>query len=141
MALPQEISPVNSDLMDGLAAASKMEWIVTEPGAAMKILWTGAETGRWAVLLKWDKGYVAGQHKHLSAAFVYMLKGKLQVRDGIINAGDFVHEPNGMLHGTTTALEDSEYLFFCDGPVLFYNDDGFTGYLGWEELERMKNKS
>ena len=88
MALPQEISPVNSELMDGLAAAAKMEWIVTEPGAAMKILWTGAESGRWAVLLKWDKGYVAGQHKHLSAAFVYMLKGKLQVRDGIINAGE-----------------------------------------------------
>ena len=138
MALPQEITPVNSELRDGLAQASKMDWIETEPGAAMKILWTGAESGRWAVLLKWDKGYVAAQHKHLSAAFAFIIKGKLQVRDGIYNAGDFVYEPNGMLHGTTTALEDTEYLFMCDGPVLFYDDDGFTGYLGWEELERMR---
>lgn len=138
MALPQEITPVNSDLRDGLAQASKMDWIETAPGAAMKILWTGAESGRWAVLLKWDKGYVAGQHKHLSAAFAFIIKGKLQVRDGIYNAGDFVYEPNGMLHGATTALEDTEYLFMCDGPVLFYDDDSFTGYLGWEELERMR---
>lgn len=138
MALPQEITPVNSGLVDGIAAASQMEWIETEPGAAMKILWTGSESGRWAVLLKWDKGYVAGQHKHLSAAYAFILKGKLQVRDGIYNAGDFVYEPNGMLHGETKALEDTEYLFMCDGPVLFYDDDGFTGYLGWEELERMR---
>ena len=30
------------------------------------------------------------------------------------------------VHGATTALEDTEYLFFCDGPVLFFDDDGFT---------------
>ncbi len=138
MALPQDISPLNSELMDGLTAASQMEWIETAPGAAMKILWTGSESGRWVVLLKWDKGYVAGQHKHLSSAFVFMLKGKLQVRDGVLNAGDFLYEPNGMLHGETTALEDTEYLFMCDGPVLSFDDNGFTGYLGWEELERTR---
>ncbi len=138
MALPQDISPVNSELMDGLSAASKMEWMQYDPGAAMKILWTGSESGRWAVLFKWDKGYVAGQHKHLSAAYTFVLKGKLQVRDGVLQAGDFVYEPNGMVHGATTALEDTEYLFICDGPVLFFDDDGFTNYLGWEELERMR---
>ncbi len=105
----------------------------------MKILWTGAESGRWAVLLKWDKGYVAGPHKHLSAAYAFILKGTLQVRDGVYNAGDFVYEPNGMVHGATTALEDTEYLFMCDGPVLFFDEDeGFTGYLGWEQLEQMR---
>lgn len=138
MALPQDISPVNSELMDGLAAASQMEWMEYDPGAAMKILWLGAESGRWAVLFKWEKGYVAPQHKHLSAAYTFILKGKLQVRDGVLNAGDFVYEPNGMVHGATTALEDTEYLFICDGPVLFFDDDSFTHYLGWEELERMR---
>ena len=138
MALPLDIAPVNSGLMDGVAVASQMPWIETEPGAAMKILWTGSESGRWAVLLKWDKGYVAGPHKHLSAAYAFILKGSLQVRDGVYNAGDFVYEPNGMVHGATTALEDTEYLFMCDGPVLFFDDDSFTGYLGWEQLEQMR---
>ena len=76
----------------------------------------------------------------MAAAWAFVLKGKLQVRDGVFNVGDFVYEPNGMLHGATTALEETEYLFACDGPVLFYDDDGLTSYLGWEELERMKEE-
>ena len=72
---------------------------------------------------------------------MYELKGQLKVRDGILNAGDYDYEPNGVLHGETEALEDTEYLFICDGPIVFYNKDGLTSYLGWEELERMKEAS
>jgi hypothetical protein len=44
-----------------------------------------------------------------------------------------------VLHGATTALEDTEYLFVCEGPVVFFDKDGITNYLGWEELQRMKD--
>ena len=119
MALPQDISPVNPELMDTLMKTKDMPWIETQPGMAyMKILWTGAETGSWAVLLKWNKGFVAGRHKHLSASHTFILKGKLQVRDGVLEAGDYVYEANGMVHEATTALEDTEYLFICNGPVV-----------------------
>ena len=142
MALPQDISPVNSELMDTLARSADMDWIETSPGKAhIKVLWLGSETGRWAVLLKWAKDYVAPPHKHLSAAHTFILSGKLQVRDGVLQAGDYVYEPNGMVHDATTALEDTEYLFICDGPVLFFGEDGFTGYLGWEQLERLRTKA
>ncbi|WP_416899225.1 MAG: cupin domain-containing protein [Minwuia sp.] len=142
MPLPQDIAPVNSELMDSLAQTSKMKWIETDKGQAwIKVLWTGPETGRWAVLLKWTKGYVAPPHKHLSAAHTFILKGRLQVRDGILETGDYVYEPNGMVHGATTALEDTEYLFICDGPVLFFGEDRFTAYLGWEQLERMRERA
>ena len=104
----------------------------------MKVLWTGSESPGWACLFRWLKGYVAPPHKHLSAAHVYVLSGKLQVRDGILEAGDYVYEPNGMVHGSTIALEDTDYIFICEGPVLFYDDDGFVGYLGWEEIQRIK---
>ena len=140
MAEMQDITPLNTELQDAVASSADMDWIEYEEGGRLKVLWTGAETGRWVVLFKWDKGFVAAPHKHLSAAWAFVLRGKLQVRDGVFNAGDFVYEPNGMLHGATTALEETEYLFACDGPVLFYDDDGFTSYLGWEELERMKEE-
>jgi anti-sigma factor ChrR (cupin superfamily) len=91
------------------------------------------------VLLRWKKGYVAPPHKHLSAAHTFVLTGKLSVRDGIIEAGDYIYERNGMVHGATTALEDTEYLFICDGPVLFYDDNGFTSYLGWEQVQRLQD--
>jgi anti-sigma factor ChrR (cupin superfamily) len=139
MTLAQDINPVNSELMDTLVEASKIDWLQTSEKSFMKILYTGSESGSWAVLLRWLKGYTAAPHKHLSGSHTFILSGKLQVRDGVLNAGDYVYEPNGMLHGETTALEDTEYLFICNGPVLFFNDDNFTNYLGWEELRRMQN--
>jgi anti-sigma factor ChrR (cupin superfamily) len=50
------------------------------------------------------KGYVAPQHKHLTAAHTFIIKGKLAIRDGILATGDYTYEQNGMIHGATTAL-------------------------------------
>ena len=137
----QDITPLNDQLADIIVRAEE-PWIETQPGmASIKVLWTGTETGRWAALFRWSKGYIAAPHKHLSDAHTFILKGRLKVRDGILNAGDYDYEPNGVLHGETEALEDTEYLFICDGPIVFYNKDGLTSYLGWEELERMKEAS
>ena len=137
----QDITPLNDQLADIIVRAEE-PWIETQPGmASMKVLWTGAETGRWAALFRWSKGYIAAPHKHLSDAHTFILKGQLKVRDGTLNAGDYDYEPNGVLHGETEALEDTEYLFICDGPIVFYNKDSLTSYLGWEELERMKKAS
>jgi len=83
----QNINPINDQLADIIVRADE-PWIETEPGKAwMKVLWTGSETGRWAALFKWKEGYTAAPHKHLSDAHTYVLKGKLQVRDGILGAG------------------------------------------------------
>ena len=141
MAFVETLNPVNDQLADIIVRASE-PWIETDPGRAwMKVLWTGEESGRWAALFRWNKGYVAAPHKHLSAAHTYILKGKLQVRHGVLEAGDYDYEPNGVLHGATTALEDTEYLFICDGPVIFYDEKGITSYLGWEQLHRMREAS
>ena len=138
MGLMQDLTPVNDQLAD-LIVRSSDPWIETQKDMAWtKVLWTGEESGRWAVLFRWKKGYVAPRHKHLSAAHTFILSGQLAVRGGILNAGDYDYEPNGVLHGATTALEDTEYLFICDGPILFYGDDGLESYIGWEEMHRMR---
>ena len=94
MALSQEINPVNPELMDTLVEASKMEWmsyIEGEDRAFVKILYTGSESGSWAVLFRWLKGFSADPHKHLAGSHTFILSGKLQVRDGLLNAGDYVY--------------------------------------------------
>ena len=99
MGLQQEIKPVNSELMDTLVEASKMDWMPYVEGddrALAKILYTGSESGTWAVLFRWLKGFSADPHKHLAGSHTFILSGKLQVRDGFLNAGDYVYEPNGM---------------------------------------------
>ena len=141
MPLPQDISPLNADLADTLVRTGEQDWIpmALDPERAfLKVLYTGSESGRWGVIFRWLKGFVAPQHKHLSASHTFILTGRLQVRDGILDAGDYVYEPNGVLHGATTALEDTDYIFICDGPILFHSEDSFDFYLGWEEIARMK---
>jgi hypothetical protein len=141
MPLPQEIRPLHQDLQDTIYKASDALWIERPNGNAVRYMWTGSETGTWVAIFRWKKGFVAGPHKHLSASHTYIIKGKLKVRDGILETGDYDYEPNGVLHDRTEALEDTEYLFICNGPLLGFNDDGFTGYTSWEEVEKAKARA
>ena len=43
-------------------------------------------------------------------------------------AGNFVYAPNGLVHGATTELGDTERLFSCDGPVLYFGENAITGF-------------
>ena len=137
----QDIEPINGALQDTLVEASKAPWIEHGPMSATKVLFTGAETGSWAVLYRWKKGFVAPPHKHLSASHTFILKGKLKVRGAILNTGDYVYEPNAVLHGATEALEDTEYLFISMGPIVFFDEAGLTSYVSWEEMETLRRSA
>jgi hypothetical protein len=137
MPLPQDIRPVFQDIQDTLIR-SDAPWIERSPLDSVKVLWTGRETGGWATLHHWKKGYAAPPHKHLGGAHVWIISGKLQVRDGTLNAGDYVYEPSGVLHDATTALEDTTYLFIATGPILFFDENGFTRYTNWEVIEQLR---
>src|SRR5262249_21658633 len=113
MPLPQDIRPVFQDIQDTLIRAAA-PWIERSPKDKLKVLWIGRETGTWASLHHWKKGFAAPPHKHLAGAHVYILSGKLQVRTGTLNAGDYVYDPSGVLHDETKALEDATYLFICN---------------------------
>jgi len=137
MPLPQDIRPVFQDIQDTLVPANS-PWIEQSPTAKMKVLWVGRETGTFALLIHWKKGHVASPHKHLAGAHAYVISGKLQVRNGTLDAGDYVYEPSGILHDATTALEDTTYLFICEGAILFFDENNFTRYLNWEVLEQIR---
>jgi hypothetical protein len=139
MPLPQDIRPVFQDIQDTLVR-SEAPWIQQSPMSAVKVLWVGRETGTWASLHHWKKGYTAPPHKHLAGAHAFIISGKLQVRNGTLNAGDYVYEPSGILHDATTALEDTTYLFICNGAVLFFDENGFTRYTNWEVMEKLRSE-
>jgi quercetin dioxygenase-like cupin family protein len=140
MPLPQDIRPAFQSIQDTLVRATD-PWIEQSPTAKMKVLWVSPESSTWAVLIHWKKGHVARPHKHLGGAHAFVVSGKLQVRDGVLNAGDYVYEPSGVLHDSTTALEDTTYMFICDGSVLYFDDNTFTGYTNWETIAQLRDKA
>ena len=112
-------------------------WVQTdqEGRAFIKVLWTNPQSGEWAVYYKWKKGFQAPAHKHLGAIHVYIISGRLRVRDMILEAGDYVYEANGMIHGETLALEDTVHLNIADGPLLMFDENNFTHYVGAEQMQ------
>src|SRR6202034_3061250 len=79
MPLPQDIRPLFQDIQDTLIR-SEAPWIEQSPLSKVKVLWVGRETGTWASLHHWKKGYSAPPHKHLAGAHAFIISGKLQVR-------------------------------------------------------------
>jgi hypothetical protein len=63
------------------------------------------------------------------------------VRDDVLNQGDYVFEPSGVLHDATTAPEDTVYTFTCNGSVLYFDDDSFTGYTNWETIGKLRKRA
>ena len=47
-------------------------------------------------------------------------------------------ETGKTLAALTTSNATSYPLFFCDGPVLYFDKDNFTGYRGWEQVLQMQ---
>jgi hypothetical protein len=63
------------------------------------------------------------------------------VRDGVLNDGDYVYERSGVLHDATTAPEGTVYIFTCDGSVLYFGDDSFTGHTNWETIGKLHERA
>lgn len=134
----QNIEPVAGSQIDMLVRAGQQDWFQMDELTFVKVLYTAPESGSYAVLLKWLKGYSAPSHKHLSGSHTYMLSGKLQTPDFVLEAGDYIYEANSVIHEKTLAVEDSQFLFISNGALVFYDENGLTNYLSWEEMERIK---
>jgi len=85
------------------------------PSSKMKVLWVGRRP-HLCLLIHWKKGHAASPHKPPRRRPCLCVSGKLQVRDGTLNAGDYVYEPSGILHDATDALEDTTYLSSATAP-------------------------
>lgn len=143
MSLPPNISPAAANLADVLVRGGEAGWIALDADgmAEVKPLWASGESGEWAILLRWKKGYMAAPHKHLGAVHVYVIAGSLRVRDCVVNAGDYMYEPNGIVHDETEALTDCVHLNIANGPVLFFDANGIERYVSWEQVAQMLSPS
>ena len=102
----------------------KLSWRPMGEGAWAKLLRACPETGTWTVMLKQAAGTAAPPHKHLGPADFYVLKGRIEYRGGVAEAGYFAREPLGAEHPETFFPEETVYLFTSYGPLAMYGPDG-----------------
>jgi anti-sigma factor ChrR (cupin superfamily) len=126
----------NAELPEGRTVrTSTAQWVDWGPGIQMQLLRATPETGHWSCLFKCAAGSCFGRHEHLGAGEFLVLKGKVVVRGGEENggmtsiAGDYVYEPNGVIHDANSFPEESLIYFSNDGPLKFLDDDDHVVFI------------
>ena len=132
--------------MDGIATLvgrivrADAPWVEQTPETAIKVLFTSRDSGSFVAMFRWKAGYVARRHKHTAGAHVYCIQGRMRHNgDEIMHPGDWAHEPSGIIHDATTALDDNIHLVVFLGPVIHIDPAGNPiGYLDAEKAEALR---
>ena len=121
-------------------------WVDWGPGIQMQLLRAQPENGHWSCLYKIAPGACFGRHEHLGAGEYFVLSGQAVVRGGVEKggitsvAGDYVCEPNGVIHDETYFPEETVVFFSNDGPLKFLDDDdNITFICDWRAVRDAGN--
>ena len=118
------------DMQELLIQSEDMEWREKSlEGVSEKMLWRDEETGASIALIRFDKGAGLPQpHKHASNQFMYCFSGHYEYTStGVtLKPGTFYCNPEGNVHGPTTAHEETVVLEIYDGPHYPETPDFYT---------------
>jgi hypothetical protein len=91
------------------------------PGLTQKVLHDHKDKQLVSAVIKFPKGYTEPRHYHTQCGHsIYVLKGKLKAPDGVWTAGSFNYAAVKEPHGPFTAIEETEILFYTDGPFDYH---------------------
>lgn len=94
------------------------------PGLMQKLLHDHKDKNTMTALVKFPKGYREPRHYHTTCGHsIYVLKGRLQSPEGPALPGMFFYAAPHERHGPYTAEQETEILFFTDGPFDYLVDD------------------
>ncbi|MDA0204551.1 MAG: hypothetical protein O3A53_12805 [Acidobacteria bacterium] len=95
------------------------------PGVMMRALHANPRTQMNSALLSYPAGYREPRHYHETCGhYMYILKGRIQTPEGVVTPGMFLYAAPDERHGPFVYLDESEVLFYTDGPLDFIVDDG-----------------
>jgi quercetin dioxygenase-like cupin family protein len=74
-----------------------------------------------SAIVRFPKGFVEPRHYHTTCGHsIYILRGKLKSPEGVLSAGTFIYSAVNEPHGPFTAVEETEILFYTDGPFDYH---------------------
>ena len=93
-------------------------------GLTQRLLHENKQNQLMSSIIRMPKGYREPRHYHKTCGHsMYILKGKIQSPEGVLTPGTFLYAATNERHGPLVALEESEFLFYTDGPFDFIVED------------------
>src|SRR2546427_4325619 len=94
------------------------------PGLMQKLLHDNKQNHFTSAIVRFPKGYREPRHYHTMCGHtIYILKGKLRSPEGMMTPGTFNYAAVTERHGPFVAEEETEFLFYTDGPFDYLVDD------------------
>jgi quercetin dioxygenase-like cupin family protein len=109
--------------------SATVKWEAMNPpgvpkGLTQKLLHDNKQNQLQSSIVRFPKGYREPRHYHKTCGHsMYILKGRIQSPDGDLTQGTFTYAATNERHGPFVALEETEFLFYTDGPFDFYVED------------------
>jgi quercetin dioxygenase-like cupin family protein len=111
------------------AQVSKLQWTPgsppgVPPGIEQKLLHANPDNKLQSALVRFPKGFTEPRHYHKTCGHsIYILKGRIRSPNGLMTPGSFSYAAVNEPHGPFTAEQETEFLFYTDGPFDYYLAD------------------
>ena len=93
-------------------------------GIQQKLLHNNTASKVQSALVRFPKGFREPRHYHTTCGHsIYILKGRIRSPEGVLTPGTFTYAAVNERHGPLVAEEETEFLFYTDGPFDFYVED------------------
>ena len=93
-------------------------------GLEQRVLHDNKENQLISAIVKFPKGFREPRHYHTTFGHsLYILKGRLRSPEGDLTPGMFIYSAVNERHGPFTAIEETDLLFYTDGPFDFIVED------------------
>jgi len=93
-------------------------------GIQQKLLHNNAALKVQSAIVRFPKGFREPRHYHTTCGHsIYILKGRIRTPEGVLTPGTFTYAAVNERHGPLVAEEETEFLFYTDGPFDYFIDD------------------
>lgn len=112
-----------------VAESSKVPWVaMTLPGVPaglqQQLFHDNKDTKLLSAKVRFPKGFREPRHYHTTCGHsMYILKGRLKSPERVLTPGMFIYAAPNERHGPFVAEEETEFLFYTDGPFDFFVED------------------
>jgi quercetin dioxygenase-like cupin family protein len=93
-------------------------------GIQQKLLHNNDAKKVQSAIVRFPKGFREPRHYHTTCGHsIYILKGRIRSPEGMLTPGTFSYAAVNERHGPFVAEEDTEFLFYTDGPFDYFIEE------------------
>ena len=93
-------------------------------GIQQKLLHNNTANKVQSAIVRFPKGFREPRHYHTTCGHsIYILKGRIRSPEGMLTPGTFTYAAVNERHGPFVAEEETEFLFYTDGPFDYFIEE------------------